>query len=231
MGVGSYPTVSVSRLTIANGSTNGSGGGIEFTSGVLHVTDCAFTGNRAQSGGTIFNEFGTLTATGSALSGDAASANGSAHGGAIANDNGTSMTVANSTFYGNSVSGSLTQGGGAIMAKSFDALVVNNSVFVGNLSSPGIGASIANLASGSSVTSGSVNGNNNIYYENLNSKTEDGCNSCNSGGPDSNGSFDAGSNPVATPLAFDPGSHSNLGMHLCYFRVSCRCGSNVADKR
>ena len=116
-------TVSISRLTISNGSVSadilcgcdGDGGGIR-SSGVLTLTDCTISGNQAVgteflggTGGGVLNESGTMTITrctisnnsaqyGTGSSGDFAAGS----GGGIANYSGGSLTITNSTISGNS---------------------------------------------------------------------------------------------------------------------------------
>jgi predicted outer membrane repeat protein len=79
--VGSTATVTLSGLTIRNGSASGgSGGGILVdgypgNSGTLTVTNCTFSGNSAGAGGAIFS-YGVLAITGNNFSQNAADAGG-----------------------------------------------------------------------------------------------------------------------------------------------------------
>jgi predicted outer membrane repeat protein len=88
---------SLSGLTIANGSF----GGIFNDGGTLTVSGCALSGNGSVSSGVggIFNVEGTLTVTDSTLSGNF-------DGGGIINDFGT-VTVTDSTLSGNSGGGGI----------------------------------------------------------------------------------------------------------------------------
>jgi hypothetical protein len=116
-------TVSISRLTISNGSevadilsgSGGDGGGIR-NAGVLTLTDCTISANHAVgteflggNGGGVLNENGTMTITRCTISNNSAQystgssgdcARGS--GGGILNYSGGSLTITNSTISGNS---------------------------------------------------------------------------------------------------------------------------------
>ena len=112
--------VSISRLTISNGSVDGfygdgDGGGIR-SAGALTLTDCTISANQAAgtellggNGGGVLNESGTMTITRCMISNNSAqystgSSGDSAYGsgGGILNYSGGSLTVTNSTIQGNS---------------------------------------------------------------------------------------------------------------------------------
>jgi uncharacterized repeat protein (TIGR02543 family) len=119
----SGPTVTISGLTIANGTDNG--GGI-VNLGSLTVSNCTFSGNTGSGdGGGIFNDAGTLTVNNSTFSGNTSGAGGGA-GGGIFNNVGAQLTVNNSTFSGN------TAGYGGGIYNDAGTLTVNNSTFSGN---------------------------------------------------------------------------------------------------
>ncbi|MDP9004074.1 MAG: hypothetical protein M3N12_04710, partial [Verrucomicrobiota bacterium] len=93
----------ISGLTIANGLSAASGGGLS-SNATLRLNNVAVTGNKAQNGGGIFNS-GTLTLNGSTLSGNSVSSNFVAgSGGAIFNF-GATLTLINTTISGNSAIG------------------------------------------------------------------------------------------------------------------------------
>ena len=114
-------TVSISRLTISNGSvvgglgSDGVGGGIR-SAGVLTLSDCTISANQAAgsefvggNGGGIFNDSGTMTITRCTISNNSAQySTGSSgdqatiSGGGISNYSGGSLTITNSTISGNS---------------------------------------------------------------------------------------------------------------------------------
>jgi hypothetical protein len=112
-------TVTLSGLTIANGSNSGlsgNSGGIS-NEGTLTVTSCTLSGNSATFGGGIGNG-GTLTLSNSTLAGNSA-----VEGGGI--DNGGTLTVTNSTLSGNSA----LNGGGI---HNFGTLTLTNCTLAGN---------------------------------------------------------------------------------------------------
>ena len=133
---GGIAITSVGTVTVTNSAFSGngaqSGGGIA-SNGTLIVTDSTFSGNGAPdgTGGGIFST-GTLTVTNSTFS-----ANTGAEGGAIFNSGGT-LTVMNSTFSGNSIpsTGSSTGGGGIA---NTGTMFVTNSTFSGNFDTVGGG--------------------------------------------------------------------------------------------
>ena len=116
--------VILNGLTIQNGNTDYSGGGI-FNSGTLTITNSTISGNTASSGGGIFND-GTLTVTNSTVSGNTASEN----GGGIYNDYSQTLTVTNSTISENTAS---FRGGG--ICNYSCTLTVTNSTVSGNTAS------------------------------------------------------------------------------------------------
>jgi CSLREA domain-containing protein len=167
--IGSGATVTISGLTIANGSDGrGSGGGIAnagtltlsnstfsgnsafvdgggiWSSGSLTVQNSTFTGNSAADGGGIYN-IGSMTVTDSTFSGNSASAGG---GGIYA----IQGLVANSAFRDNSA----TSGGGIVNYEG--TITVTNSTFSGN--SAVAGGGILNVVdSSSTVINSTFSGN------------------------------------------------------------------------
>jgi hypothetical protein len=120
--------VTLSGLTISNGSANGS------------------TNSTVQGGG-IYNH-GTLTVRACALSDNTAKNN----GGGIANDSGATMTISGSTLSHNSV----TQGEGGGIA-NFSTMTVSGSTLAGN-SATFYGGGIYNMNLGTVTISGSILG-------------------------------------------------------------------------
>ena len=126
-------TVSISSLTITNGSFSGNGAGISNSGTLLTVSNCTISNNTVTSGssvgGGIFNAVGsTLMLTGSTIINNTAQL---VEGGGIAN--GGTATVINSTFTGNSAPGAANGVGGAI-ATGFGGPVMTivNSTISGN---------------------------------------------------------------------------------------------------
>ena len=147
--------LTLNNLTIANGSTSSSGGGVN-NNGTLTLTNSVLSGNSAV-GGTYSNTFGggiyntgTMTITNSVLSGNLA-----AYGGGIYN-HGT-LTVTGSTLSGNmSTDGYYGGDGGGIYNNG--TLKVTGSTFTGNIASFG-GGGIANFNGTTTVTNSTFTGN------------------------------------------------------------------------
>jgi hypothetical protein len=178
-------TVSISELSIVNGSAADQGGAIDNL-GTLTVSGCALTGNSAAGalGGGAISNAGALTVRASTLANNSAPA-----GGGISNHAGT-LTVSGSTLAGNfatlsdgggiflfagtvTVSGSTlagnwcsdTHGGGGIYDAAAGMLTVSDSAFSSNavtgLSGTRGGGAILN--NGALVLSGSTLANNTAY--------------------------------------------------------------------
>jgi hypothetical protein len=151
--INSGKTVTISGLTITNGSATGNGfpnnvgGGIYNDHSTLTVSNCTVTGNVADGrGGGIYNDGGSGSATLTVLSStlDGNTTNG--YGGGIYNDGligSATLTVLNSTLSGNSalVGGGIYNDGGEGSA----TLTINNSTLSGNSASSGVGGAIFNL--------------------------------------------------------------------------------------
>jgi hypothetical protein len=150
--IDSGATVSISDLTIENG-TGGNGGGIENfgtltlsgsvvsgshatdnggglyngSIGAATVTDTSFVSNSTDGqGGGIFNWTGTMTVSSSTVSGNQANA----EGGGIENGGGT-LTVTNTTIAGNQ---SFLGGGGIYNGGT--AMLVNTTIYNNSQASP-----------------------------------------------------------------------------------------------
>jgi hypothetical protein len=119
-GIGNDGTLTVRNCTLATNFARISGGGIANPFGTLTVNNCTLTGNSAQWGGGISND-NTLIVSNSTLAGNSAGYD----GGGIDNDNGT-LTVSNCTLAGNSAGSS----GGGI--DNDGRLTVTNSTLAGN---------------------------------------------------------------------------------------------------
>ncbi|MDX1409564.1 MAG: hypothetical protein R3330_15560, partial [Saprospiraceae bacterium] len=129
--VTSTGNLTVNQITVQNGRSLFSGGGILNDSGTLTVTNSTFSGNFASNnGGAITNNIGgTLTVANSTISGNTANSN----GGGIYNASGT-VTVTNSTFSNNS---SPSNAGGILNFNG--VLTVTHSTFSGNSAPAGGG--------------------------------------------------------------------------------------------
>jgi hypothetical protein len=151
-------TVNLSGMTVTRGKTAGSGGGV-LNSGTLNITNCAFSGNSADSGGGIFNGVrATATVTSSTVSNNSA-----VSGGGGMQNNGT-LNITGSTVSGNAVSNnsaSQTFGGGGIFNPSGGTLNVTSST-VSNNSASGllsVGGGIFNKGIGPGISSSILAGN------------------------------------------------------------------------
>ena len=158
--VGRGAALSLSSLTVSDGSDALRGGGIRNDGGTVEVTDSAFSGNDADfgfGGGGIYNdEGGALTISNSTFSGNAAS-----YGGGVFNDEGGTLTVTDSTFSANHAG---DYGGGVFNDRDAE-LTVSGSTFSGNETGD-LGAGIANFGTlgvtdtafsgGDSVTGGGI---------------------------------------------------------------------------
>ncbi|HXM20062.1 MAG TPA: right-handed parallel beta-helix repeat-containing protein [Terriglobales bacterium] len=136
-GVGQVVTISnanahvtLSKLTIRNGS--GNGGGI-YNGGTLTINNSTVSGNTGRGvtadGGGI-NNGGTLTINNSTMSGNRAAGLQFARGGGIYN--GGTLTINNSTVSGNTAGGTTTADGGGIYNVGTGTLTINNSTVSGN---------------------------------------------------------------------------------------------------
>jgi CSLREA domain-containing protein len=143
-------TATISDVTIQNGSTTISGGGINVRSpGTLTLTDSTLSGNTTTTshGGAIQNQ-GTATLTNVTISGNSAP---NGFGGGI--DNRGPATLTNVTVSGNSAIG----GGGGINNR--DTLTINGSTISGNNATSGSGGGIKNDLGTASVTNSTISGN------------------------------------------------------------------------
>jgi hypothetical protein len=129
--VGGTTNVTLSGLTITQG--DGLGGAIYNDNGVLTVSGCTLSGNRAMEGGAIDNSGGSATVTNCTLSGNVATSG----GGAI--DNTGTMTVTGCTLSDNTSQG---VGGGI---DNWGTLSVTNSTLSGNSAIGPEGSSNYNL--------------------------------------------------------------------------------------
>ncbi len=148
--------VTLDGLTIANGNTFGTGGGINYIGfGTLSITNSNITNNRVtlidpNFGGGIFNAIGTVNITNSTISGNAAYL-----GGGIYNGAGT-VNLTNSTLSNNLATGlgtGLDSGGG--IRNSFGTLNVTNSTISGNRANFA-GGGIANFVGNTTIVNSTI---------------------------------------------------------------------------
>jgi len=140
----STATVSISGITISNGSSPGDRGGGILSAGVLTLTDTTISDNLGgpPGGGGVLNDNGTMTITGSTISNNSAGSGFGGEnigGGGVLNDHGT-MTIKGCTISNNSANqtgvapGGVSEGGG-ILNDSGGSLIITNSTISGNTSS------------------------------------------------------------------------------------------------
>ncbi len=161
--VGSGATVTLSGLSLINGSvTISNGGGAIDNSGTLSISDCTLSGNSAggdlfgDSGGGAIQNRGSLAISGSTLSGNSCNAS----GGAIQNFYGRTLTIDNTTLTSNT-SGSPTtnsRGGGAIFNQG--TLTIRSSTLSGNsVVRYGGGGAIGNQDGSVTISDSTLSGN------------------------------------------------------------------------
>jgi len=111
----------ISGLTIADGSSATSGGGIE-NDGTLSLTNCTVSNSSATTNGGGIDNQGTLTVTTSTVSGNTATSD----GGGIENDG--TLTLVNSTLASNTAdSGGGIENTAAATMSSIDSAIADNS--------------------------------------------------------------------------------------------------------
>ena len=135
--------VFISGLTISNGKTADTGGGIFSDEGSLTVTDSTVSGNSAGfiGGGIANNIGGTLTITDSTVSGNSVTSAGSL-GGGVSSDHGP-LTLTGSTVRGNTAD----DGGGGIFSftnLSGQTTTITNSTISGNTTTKRGGGGVYN---------------------------------------------------------------------------------------
>ena len=150
--------VTLRHLSITNGLTVNSGGGIS-NAGWLAVVDCTMTGNSAWIGGAIYNT-GTLSVEDSTLSGNTTSKGGV--GGAICNNSGGTATIENSILTGNSA-----DDGGAVYnntTTSASHLTITGSTVSGNsaVGDYGAGGGLTNTGK-MTIRASTISGNTTTY--------------------------------------------------------------------
>ena len=143
--------VTLSGLTITQGTAEGGFGGGIYNTGALTVSQCTLSGNNAIYGGGIYN-LGTLTVSQSTLSGNLASF----FGGGITNAG--TLTVSQSTLSGNSagIGGGIANSGTVTVSHS--TLSGNSAVLGGGINNLGtLTISQSTLSGNSADLGGGIN--------------------------------------------------------------------------
>ena len=158
--------VTISGLTLTEGSTAGDGGAIRNVPGVgiaanLIVRDCVLSESVAVgTGGAIYSDGGNLTIDGTTLTGN--STQGISYGGAIyvadtSGSPGDNVTITNSRISGNSAAG---DGGGAYFASPDGDLRIEETTISGNGAvDDGGGIVITSPTQGATIDSSTISGN------------------------------------------------------------------------
>jgi len=151
--------VTMNDLTISNGSSSGSGGGIYNRNGTLTVNNSTFSQNTSDAfGGGIFNSTGTLTVNNSIFSQNTAIFGGGISSGSTSSGDGGTLIISNSTFNNNSAS----QGGGIfnIAFSGLDGtLTVTNSTISGNSATDSGGGIFFDSSATQTLTNSTLSGN------------------------------------------------------------------------
>lgn len=145
-------SVSVSGLTIWNGYSANSGGGV-YSDGSLAITNCAFSGKWAHSGGAVYNA-GVLTITNSSVASNTADF----AGGGIKNVG--SLAISGSTITGNSAMDISYGSGGGI--ENTGTLAITNSTISGNGSIEN-GGGIYSWGGSLTISNSTISGNSSWY--------------------------------------------------------------------
>jgi hypothetical protein len=150
-------TVTISGLTITNGSAV-AGGGIDIASGTVTVNDSTLSDNTANhGGGAIYQSSGTLILNDSTLSDNMAN-NTCAGGGGILEAGGT-VTVNGSTLSGNSTNSACIADGGGILQSSGTVTVTNSTLSNNSATGNATGGGIDNVGGTLTVTNSTLSNN------------------------------------------------------------------------
>lgn len=231
--------VTLSGLTIQNGSAFGAGGGI-YNAGVLTINKISIRGNTAKAGisgaaagAGIYNDEGTLVVNNSTISGNTAhggticekACTGSAQGAGIYNFSYTkqaSLTLNNSTLSGNNaISGKLPSFGGAINGGG--SVSINNSTISGN-SASGTGGIIGAATIQNSIVANNPGGNcaGSVTSKGYNLSSDD---TCNFNGPGDMNSID----PRLGPLQNNGGPTQTMALLPGSLAIDAGNPSGCAD--
>ncbi len=150
---------STGALTLTNATTSGNkangeaseGGGISALSGAVILVNSVVSGNDAYSGGGIATKSGSITLANSTVTGNH-SGYGHTYGGGLYSDSGT-ITLADS-----SVSQNQSGYGGGICTVS-GAVILTNSTLNGNEATYGVGGGISTRSGAIALTNSTLNGN------------------------------------------------------------------------
>jgi hypothetical protein len=154
-------TVGITGVTVRNGETSGSGGGVLNTGGILTLIGCVISNNQAQDSGGGFANVGVGANTilqSSIVSGNSMTSSGAfVGGGGIYNASGGQVAVTNSSIAGNTANGLNSAGGGIYNINNGTQMTLTNTVVSGNqtISTNGDGGGIENFSATLIVQGGS----------------------------------------------------------------------------
>ena len=127
---GGGESITFEKLTIRNGNSGGSGGGILHNgNGTVTLRDSTVTGNTAGVGGGIYSNSGDINLINSTISGNVANGD----GGGVRSTGGT---ISNSTITNNTAGAAGAGNGGGIYSPN--SITVNNTIIVGNVDNNGV---------------------------------------------------------------------------------------------
>ena len=154
-------SVTFSNMTIQNGAANsgaGDGGGISNNGSTITISNSLLSNNAAiDDGGGISNLSGTIKINDSILSGNRTTGPANTHGGAIRNDNSSTLIVNNTLFDGNLTV--LDGSGGGIFNVNNSTMMVTNSSFNNN--------NVIDDGGGIYINSGSATIIGSVFYNNF----------------------------------------------------------------
>ena len=138
----------LNAVTVSNGTTTGSGGGIQNL-GILELTNSTIVSNSAdRNGGGINSRGPTLGIINTTISGNSAG-----DGGGGINSRGPTLDIRNSTLSGNSAD----NGGGIDISNA--AMTISNSIISGNIASNNGGGIFTSATANTNITDSTLSGN------------------------------------------------------------------------
>ncbi len=214
------PTVNLSGLTIANGSSIAGGAGLYIINSTVNISNTNFISNSAPGSyaGAIVAGGGNLTVITSTFTGNSAY-----QGGAIFNNN-TAITITHSTFSNNSAS----DAGGAVYnyTVSGSGFIIENSTFYNNTAGSGgavVNSSVITLRNstiygntGITATGGITNTSGTTIFQNTIVANNTGGNCAKDTGILSNGGYNIDSGATCL-FGSSSGSMSNTNPQLAAF--------------
>ncbi len=131
-----FAWVSLAGMTITGGSTTGSGGGIYSDGTILEITNCAVTGNSADTGGGVYvgEHSGCPCLSGLTIANSSIIGNSANEGGGIYADHFTVADITNSIVASNAADWC----GGGICSCEYVIVYVTNTTVAGNVDGGGI---------------------------------------------------------------------------------------------